>query len=123
MSIVGEALVPGSRGLLEAVERLVEPTNMLRTSRVDEARWLLTVDHLIKIAMKEGVLDIELVNRPRTGDGDAEDNADHGGLDDRAESLVKINARLLREPTNNPACLVASKSAIGGKFVLEDPLS
>ena len=123
MGIVCEALGPSSRGLLEAVDRLVEPTNMLRTSRVDEAMWLLTEDHLVKIAMKEGVLDIELVNLPSTGDGEAEDDADRGGLDDGAECLIKIHARLLREPTNNPSCLLASKSTVGGEFVLEDPLS
>ena len=37
---------------------------MVRTCRVDEARWLLTVDHLVKIAMEEGILDVQLMNRP-----------------------------------------------------------
>jgi hypothetical protein len=123
MCIVGEALVPCTRGLLEAVERLVEPTNMLGMIGVDEARWLLAVDHLIKIAMKKGVLDVELMNRPCTRDGDAEDNTDCGGLDDGAECLIEINSQLLREPTNNPSRLVASKAAIRSKLVLEDPFS
>ena len=75
------------------------------------------------MTVEEGVLDIELVNWPSMGDGKAEDDVDRGGLDDGDECLIKINARLLREPTNNPSCLVASKSTIGGEFVLEDPLS
>jgi hypothetical protein len=66
MHIVGEALVPHTRSLLESIEGLVESTDMLRPRRVDEARWLLTIDHLIKIAMEKGVLDVELMNRPRT---------------------------------------------------------
>jgi hypothetical protein len=31
---------------------------------IDETRWLLTVDNLIKISMKKCVFDIELMNRP-----------------------------------------------------------
>jgi hypothetical protein len=51
MHIVGAALVPSPRGLLEAVEGLVKSTNMLRTSVIDEARRLLAVDLLVKSAM------------------------------------------------------------------------
>ena len=120
--VVSKALVPSPRSLLEAIEGLVEPTDMLRMIRVDEARWLLAVDHLVKITMEKGVLDVELVYRPCTRDGDAEDDADGGGLDDRTERLVEVNARLLREATNNPARLVASESTIRTKLVLEDPL-
>jgi hypothetical protein len=96
---------------------------MLRTSGVDEARRLLAVDHLIKIAMKKGVLDVQLMNRPSTRGGDAEDDTDHGGLDDGAESLIEINSRLLGETANNLASLVASETTIGSKFMLEDPFS
>jgi hypothetical protein len=123
VSIVSEALVPCTRSLLEAVEGLVEPTDMRRVCGVDKARRLLAVDHLVKIAMKEGILDIQLMNRPSTGDGDAEYDADRGGLDNGAECLIIINTRLLREPTNNPSCLVASKSTVRGELVLEDPFS
>jgi hypothetical protein len=96
---------------------------MLRTSGVDEARRLLAVDHLIKIAMKKGVLDVQLMNRPSTRGGDAEDDTDRGGLDDGAESLIEINSRLLGETANNLASLVASETTIGSKFMLEDPFS
>jgi hypothetical protein len=51
MHIVGAALVPSLRGLLEAVEGLVKSTNMLRTSVIDEAKRLLAVDLLVKSAM------------------------------------------------------------------------
>jgi hypothetical protein len=64
MHVVSEALVPSPRGLLEAVEGLVKPTNMLRMSVIDEAGRLLAVDLLIKSAMKKGILDIEMVNGP-----------------------------------------------------------
>jgi hypothetical protein len=52
--------------LLQAVERLVEQADVLGLSRIDEARWLLAVDHLVKIAMQESVLNAELLNRPST---------------------------------------------------------
>jgi hypothetical protein len=123
MSIVSKPLVPRPRCLLQAIERLVEQTNMLGSSRVDEARGLLAVDHLIKIAMQESVLDVELMNRPSTGDGNAEDDMNRGRFDDRAESLVIVNAGLLREPANHPPCLVSSKTTIGAKLMLVDPFA
>jgi hypothetical protein len=113
MHIVGEALVPSPRGLLEAVEGLVKPTNMLGMSVVDEAGRLLA-----------GILDVELVHRPGARDRDAEDGADHGGLDHVTEHrlLVKVNSKLLREPMDYPASLVPGKAAIRGELALENPL-
>ena len=58
MGVVSEALVPGTWSLLEAIEGLVKPTNMLRMNSVDEARWLLAVDHLLEIAVEKGILEI-----------------------------------------------------------------
>jgi hypothetical protein len=71
MSIVSEPLVPSPRGLLEVVERFVQTTHKLGSSRIDEAGRLLAVDLLVKIAMKEGVLDVHLTNWPATRRGDA----------------------------------------------------
>jgi hypothetical protein len=101
----------------------VEPTNVVRMSRVDEAGGLNTVDLLVKIAMEEGILDVQLVYGPRARGGDAEDDPDSGRLDDGTESLVKVNARLLRESTDNPSCLVASETTIRAKLVFEQPFS
>jgi hypothetical protein len=94
---------------------------MLRASGVDKARRLLAVDDLVKSAMEEGILDVELVDRPGTGDGDAEDDANRGLSDHEAESLIEINPGLLREPANNPASLVTCKAAVRSKLVLEEP--
>jgi hypothetical protein len=54
MHIVGEALVPRPRGLLEAIEGLVKPTNMLRMSVIDEAGRLLAVHLLVKSKVGNG---------------------------------------------------------------------
>jgi hypothetical protein len=38
--------------------------------------------------MEEGILDIELMDRPVTGEGKGEDGTNSGELDDGAEGLV-----------------------------------
>jgi hypothetical protein len=37
---------------------------MVRGGRIDEARWLLAVDSLLKMAVKKRVLHVQLANRP-----------------------------------------------------------
>jgi hypothetical protein len=69
--------------------------------------------------MKEGVLDIELVDRPIPG----EDDADGGELDDRAEGLIVVHAEALGEAPKNPASLVAVQGAIRSQFVAKEPLA
>jgi hypothetical protein len=101
----------------------VEATHIVRHTGVNKARGLLTVDLLVKSAMKKGVLNIELMNGPRARDGDTEDDADHGWLDDGTESLIKVYPRLLREAADHPSSLVAGKAAVRVKLVLEDPFS
>jgi hypothetical protein len=56
--MMGKLLVPSAGRLLEAVERLVKQADILGMSRVDEARRLLVVNHLVEIAMEKGVLDV-----------------------------------------------------------------
>ena len=60
---------------------------MVRVSRVNKARRLLTVDGLLQVSVKKGVLHIQLVDRPAPGSGDDEDDVDHRWLDDGAEVL------------------------------------
>ena len=60
----GESNEPSSWCLFEAVERLTEETYMIWMGSADEARWLRAVHCLLEIAVEEGVLYIELVNRP-----------------------------------------------------------
>src|SRR6185369_9569612 len=42
----GEPRVPSPRSLLQSIERLVEPANHIRTTRVHKPRWLRAVDSL-----------------------------------------------------------------------------
>ena len=56
--------------------------------------------------MKEGVLYIELMNGPVLGESQRQDSANCGGLDNRTECLIIINARTLCEPPKNSPSLV-----------------
>jgi hypothetical protein len=58
MHKVGDVLVPCTWGLLEAVERPVEMTDVVRTAGGNKAWGLLIVDLLVKSAMEEGILDV-----------------------------------------------------------------
>jgi hypothetical protein len=62
--------------------------------------------------MKEGVLDIELVDRPVPGEGGGEDGVGGGEHDDGAEGLIVVHTGALGEAPKNPAGLVAVKGAI-----------
>jgi hypothetical protein len=57
-NVCGEALVPRPRGQLEAVEGALKKTDGVGACRVDEARRLLTVDRLMQVTMKKGILHI-----------------------------------------------------------------
>jgi hypothetical protein len=66
----------------EAVEGAVQPTYQIRVSGVDEAGGLATVDSFRQSAMEEGILDVELMDRPVPGEGEGEDGATDGKLDE-----------------------------------------
>jgi len=96
---------------------------MVRMSRVNKAWRLLTVDGLLQVFVKKGVLHVQLVDRPAPGSGDAEDDADRRWLDDGAERLIVVDAVALSEAANNPASLVTGKGTIGVELVFINPLA
>ena len=67
--------------------------------------------------MKEGVLDVELADRPVPGEGEEEYGADGGELDDGAESLIVVHSGALGEAPKDPTGLVAVKGAVLGQLV------
>ena len=60
--------------------------------------------------MEEGILDIELMDRPVPREG--EDDANGGELDDRAEGLVVVHSGTLGESPKDPMGLVAVEGAV-----------
>jgi hypothetical protein len=59
--------------------------------------------------VEEGILDVELMDRPVPGEGEGEDGANSGELDDGTEGLVVIHSGALG--------LVAVEGAVRGKLV------
>jgi hypothetical protein len=102
---------------------MVQPTDVLGASRVDEAGGLATVDNLGELAMEEGILDVKLASLLFKGERDGEDDVDHGRFDNRIECLIKVNALIPRETVKHPACFVAVERAIGLQLVAKDPLA
>src|SRR6266540_5063370 len=96
---------------------------MAVVSRVNEARRLLRVDRLREGAIEEGIIDVELVHRPITGDGEGRDSADGGRFHDRAKSFVEVDAVLLGKTSEDPASLVAIKGAIGFELMTIYPFA
>ena len=68
---------------------------MIRIGGVDKARWLLAVDSLLQVTVKECVLHVELMDRPGVRGGDAEDDTYRHRFDNRTEGLVVVDAMLL----------------------------
>jgi hypothetical protein len=96
--------------------------NVIWSARVDESWRLLAVDGLLEVAVKKGVLHVQLMNGPGARCGDAKYRPYGSRFDNRAKGLVVVNALTLGEATDNPASLVASKGPIDMELVLEDPL-
>jgi hypothetical protein len=69
--------------------------------------------------VEEGILDVELVDRPVPGEGDEEDGANSGKLDDGAEGLVVVHSGALVEAPKDPTGLVAVEGAVRGKLVVK----
>lgn len=79
---------------------------MVKSSWVDETWRLLAVDGLCEVIVEERVLDVQLVDRPRTRGSDAEDDLNRCRFDNRVKGLVVVGAVLLGEAADNLACLM-----------------
>jgi len=120
--VSGKPTVLGTRGLLEAIEGPVETTNKVRVCRILEPKRLSTVDCLGHHPMKEGILDVQLMNSPVLRKGQGEHHTNRRGLHHWTEGLIIVHTGVLREATKNPMYLVPLKGAIGLELVLENPL-
>jgi hypothetical protein len=72
--------------------------------------------------MEEGILDIELMDRPFSGEGEGEDGTNGGELDDGADGLVVVHSGTLGEALKNPTGLVSVEGAVRGQLMAEDAL-
>jgi hypothetical protein len=92
-------------------------------SRVGEARGLATEDCLGESAIEEGILHVELLNGPVTGDSSGEHHANSGQFYNWAESLIIVDSGALSETPKDPTGLVAIKGPVSTELVREDLLA
>jgi hypothetical protein len=74
-------------------------------SRVGEARGLAAEYCLGESVMEEGILHVELLNGPVTGDSSGEHRANSGRFYIRAESLIVVDFGALSETLKDPTGL------------------
>ncbi|KAJ0566039.1 hypothetical protein HanIR_Chr06g0269371 [Helianthus annuus] len=61
---VSEPLIPSARSLLKTVKRLFQTTHMISIVAVTKSHWLIHENCLLQVPIKEGICNIQLVNRP-----------------------------------------------------------
>jgi hypothetical protein len=117
----GEALKPGPRSLLEAVERASQPANHAIRNRVSW-RWL-HVDLLTQLAIEKGILDIKLGDGPLSDRSNSKKSPDCGHVSNGSKGLIIITTLLLLKTTGHKTSLVALNGTIRASLDLVDPLA
>jgi hypothetical protein len=64
--------------------------------------------------VEEGILDVELMDRPVLREGEGEDDSNGDKLDEGAEGLIAAHSGTLGEAPKDPTSLVAVKGAVRG---------
>jgi hypothetical protein len=62
--------------------------------------------------VEEGILYVELMDCPVPGDGEGDDSANRGKLDDGVEGLIIDNSGALGEASKDPTGLVAIEGVV-----------
>ena len=57
-NIVSKTLVPGTRCLLQPIERFLQAAHIIRMMRIPKIQWLMHVDSLMKITMQKCILNM-----------------------------------------------------------------
>jgi hypothetical protein len=89
-------------------------------SWIGETRGLAAVDSLSEGAMEEGILHIELLNRPIMGDNSGEHHAHGGRFHNKVESLVVVDSGVLSETPKDPVSLLAIEGPVSVELVPDD---
>jgi hypothetical protein len=75
------------------------------------------------MTVKKSIFYVELMNMPVLRYGKREDNANSGSFYNRTERLIKVDARLLSEPTHHPSSFMTSERSVRVIFVAKDPFA
>jgi len=116
-----KALKPGTRGLLEAIERATKTANHAICNRI--TRWWLHINLLTQLTIKKGILDIKLRHRPMANRGHSEKSPNSGHVSHRSKRLIIITTMLLLKTTSYKTSFVALKCPIRTSLNLIDPLT
>jgi hypothetical protein len=118
----GEVLKPSTRGLLEAIERTAETTNMVIRNRVAK-RWVHVDLLLMQHAMKKSVLHVKLRDSPLRNRGHRNKSRNGGHVSNRSESLLVVMIVLLPKTTSNMIRFKVLNRTIRASIDLVDPLA
>jgi len=94
---------------------------MRGVSRINKTWRLFHVDLLVKNTVKEGIMDIKLMNFPTTRNDNGEDQSDGRLFDDRTKGFRVINTFLLSETPSNQTCFIPLDATIRSVFNLVHP--
>jgi hypothetical protein len=108
-------------GLLEAVERTMETTNMAIRNRV--ARRWVHIDLLMQLTVKKIVLHVKLRDSPPTNRGHHNKRMNGGPVSDRSESLLIVRSILLLKTMSNKMHFKALNRTIRVSLDLVGPLA
>jgi hypothetical protein len=114
-------LKPSTRGLLEAIERMAETTNMAIRNRV--ARRWVHVDLLIKLTVKKSVLYVKLRDSPLTNICHRNKRMNGCLVSNRIKSLLIVMTILLLKNMSNKTLFKALNRTIRASIDLVNPLT
>ena len=103
---------PRTRALLQPIDSLLEETHLRRLPLSNVPRRLLHEYLLLEVAVKEGIVDVQLMKRPALLQGDGEDNTNGAEARHRREGLMIVKTIGLRKATGHQTRLIASNGAI-----------
>jgi hypothetical protein len=73
--------------------------------------------------VEEGILDVELMDRPVLRESQGKDDTNSGELDDGVEGLVIVHSRAPSEALKDPTGLVEVEGDVQGQLVAKEPLT
>jgi hypothetical protein len=109
------------RGLLEAIKRTTETTDVTIRNKVVR-RWV-HVDLLMQLTVKKSILHVKLRDDPPTNRGHHNKGMNSGPVSNRSKCLFIVTTVLLLKTTDNKMRFIALYRAIRAGLDLIDPLA